>query len=90
MWCASAATQSIDARLASQSESWNVSRISSIKCIQCGMPGAQLVFDVIVPAPGGRYKLDVSLVKAFEGSYLNILFDGELLVLDSATIAYRD
>ena len=80
MWCASAATQTIDARLASQSESWNVSMISSIKCMQCGMPGARLVFDVIVPAPGGRYKLDISLVKAYDGSYLNVLFDGELLV----------
>lgn len=80
MCCASGATQTIDAKLASQSESWSVSMISGIKCMQCGMPGARLVFDVIVPAPGGRYKLDVSLVQAFDGSYLHVLFDGELLV----------
>jgi len=71
-------TQTIDAKLAGQSDKWDETPQSGVPCMQTYSPHASLIFDVTVPAPGAVYKVSLSLVKVTNGGYLKVFLDDEL------------
>ena len=73
-----AETQTIDANRASQADKWHESPQNSILCMQTYSPNARMLFDVIVPEPGGPYDVSLSLVKVTNGAHLRVYVDDEL------------
>ena len=73
-----AETQTINANLAIQSDKWGESPQNSIPCMQTYAPYAKMLFDVIVPEPGGPYEVSLSLVKVTNGAHLRVYIDNEL------------